>query len=318
MNKFDKRVRDETGSTLNALSIEKIQANITLKCNIECDHCHVASNPRRTEMMDRDTMDNVLDLANRAGAEQVDLTGGAPEIHPSFRWFVRKLHRNDLDVLVRTNLVILLEDGYEDTPTFFREHGVDLVASLPCYEEENVDEQRGEGTYEDSVKALQELNDIGYGRDQDLTLDLVYNPVGAHLPPDQNELEEKYTEVLRDRFGIEFDNLLTITNMPIGMFLHKLRQEEELEDYRELLRENFNPRTLEGLMCRNQVNVRYDGRLFDCDFNLALNMPIEQEEDPVHVREATVEDLLQRDIVTGKHCFGCTAGAGSSCGGSIV
>ncbi len=317
MNTFDEYVREEIGKPLDAKTLNKIQVNITLKCNIECKHCHVASSPRRTERMDRQTMKQVLDLVDRVQPEQVDLTGGAPEIHPDFRWFVRNLRENGRDVQVRTNLVILLEDGYEDMPEFFRRQGVHLIASLPCYEEENVDEQRGEGTYNDSIEALQRLNDVGYGVDPDLPLDLVYNPVGAHLPPSQQELENKYTRILDERFGIQFHNLLTITNMPIGMFLHQLRQQEKLEEYRELLREKFNPETLDGLMCRNQINIRYDGRLYDCDFNLAEDLPVSNGE-PMNVRNVSVEELLNRDIQTARHCFGCTAGSGSSCGGSIA
>ena len=317
MNKFDEYVQREIGKPLDAKTLDKIQVNITLKCNIECKHCHVASSPRRTESMTRETMDQVLDLVERVDPDQVDLTGGAPEIHPNFRWFVKKIRERNVDVLVRTNLVILLEDGYEDMPEFFRDQDVQLVASLPCYEEENVDEQRGEGTYNDSIRALQILNETGYGVDSNLPLDLVYNPVGAHLPPDQAGLEEKYKDELSERFDIQFHNLLTITNMPIGMFLHQLRQNDELEDYRQLLRDNFNPDTLDGLMCRNQINIRYDGRLYDCDFNLAEDMPVSNGE-PRNVRDVSVEDLLDRDIETARHCFGCTAGSGSSCGGSIT
>lgn len=317
MSKFDEYVQDSIGKPLDARTLNKIQVNITLKCNIECKHCHVASSPRRTESMEKETMQQILDLSEDVQPEQVDLTGGAPEIHPHFRWFVRQIRERNFDVQVRTNLVILLEDGYEDMPEFFRDQGVQLIASLPCYEEDNVDEQRGDGTYDGSIEALQRLNEVGYGVDPALPLDLVYNPVEAHLPPDQHELEQKYKRELDERFGIQFHNLLTITNMPIGMFQHQLKQNDQLEEYQELLRENFNPDTLEGLMCRNQINIRYDGRLYDCDFNLAEDLPVSNGE-PMNVRDVSVEDLLNREIETARHCFGCTAGSGSSCGGAIA
>jgi len=314
---FDERVREAQGELLTPIAVDTIQANITLKCNLECVHCHVSSSPRRTEMMDEETMDHLHRVTNELQPDSVDLTGGAPEIHPRFKSLVRRLRDNGHDVMVRTNLTILLEDGYEDMAPFLRDQKVNLVASLPCYSEENVDEQRGEGVYNESIEAIQLLNDLGYADDPDLSLDLVYNPVGAHLPPPQQELEQEYKDELLERFGIVFDDLYTITNMPIGMFRHQLDQSGDLEAYRQTLRDNFNPDTLSGLMCRNQVNVAWDGTLYDCDFNLAQRMPVEDDA-PQNIKTFDYDDFMSRRIRTGDHCFGCTAGAGSSCGGTIV
>ncbi len=316
-DQFDQRVHEENGAPLRPIGIDTIQVNITLKCNLECVHCHVSSSPRRTEMMDEETMDHVHRAANRLQPESVDLTGGAPEIHPQFKPFVSRFRENGHEVMVRTNLTILLEDGFDDMAPFLRDNRVDLVASLPCYSEENVDEQRGEGVYNDSIGALQLLNDLGYGYDDEVTLDLVYNPVGPSLPPSQSDLEQKYKQELDERFGIQFDNLITITNMPIGMFKHQLKQQDKLEDYQKKLRDNFNPATLDGLMCRNQINIGWDGTLYDCDFNLAQRMPVE-EDAPQNIKDFDYDAFMDRKVKTGNHCFGCTAGAGSSCGGSLV
>ena len=315
---FDFRVgREGTPGLCSSGRIETVQVNIGLKCNLICRHCHVSSSPRREERMDWDTMEAVLRLAQDLSAEVVDITGGAPEMHPEFKRFVLAARSQGHEVIVRTNLTILLENGYEDFSEFFRDHKIHLIASLPCYLEENVDGQRGEGVYKASIEALQGLNALGYGIDPELRLDLVYNTLGPQLPPDQVALEDDYRRELADRFGIRFTRLYTITNSPIGRFRGDLRRGNQLEKYLNLLRGAFNAATVEPLMCRHQISVRWDGTLFDCDFNLAIHTPVGLD-GARNVRDVHPEELLDRRIVTGDHCYACTAGAGSSCGGALV
>lgn len=299
----------------DALSV--MQVNIGLRCNLSCSHCHVNSSPHRKEEMTWETMGRVLAVAGELECETVDITGGAPEMHPHFRRFAMAAREAGHSVIVRTNLTILLQPGYEDMPTFFREQHVRLVASLPCYLEDNVDRQRGDGVYRESVRAIQRLNRIGYGIDPSLELTLIYNPMGSSLPPDQKGLEEEYRKELRERFGIAFTRLHTITNIPIGRFRAYLKGQGLLDDYQETLKNAYNPDTVEHLMCRRQVSVGWDGALYDCDFNYALRLPM------VLSRKATIDDadiqeLLKRKICTGDHCYACVAGAGSSCGGTLV
>lgn len=316
-NEFDRRVAVSEGRPLSGVSIDTVQANIGLRCNLACRHCHVESGPQRSEEMSWDTMLAVLDAARKAGARRLDVTGGAPEMHPHFRALVAAAREASLHVIVRTNLTILLEAGYEDMPSFFRGHGVHLIASLPCYLEDNVDRQRGRGVYHDSVDAILRLNRIGYGMDSALALDLVYNPGGPSLPPPQDGLEAEYKRELAARFGIVFTRLLTITNVPIGRFQHDLDRQGKATAYVQKLKDAFNPGTLSGLMCRHQLHVGWDGTLYDCDFNFALDLPID---DPGrgHVRDFDPERFVRRMIATGPHCFACTAGAGSSCGGALA
>ncbi|MDA1196008.1 MAG: arsenosugar biosynthesis radical SAM protein ArsS [Planctomycetota bacterium] len=322
-NAFDRAVYAECGVPLESESLRTVQLNIGLTCNLACLHCHVVSGPKRTEQMSRSTLEQVLRLAQDAGAELIDITGGAPEMNPDFRWFVTAARARGHGVMVRTNLTILLEAGYTDLPEFFHEHGVHLVASLPCYLPENVDRQRGRNVHENSMAAIRRLNALGYGADPGLPLDLVYNPVGAHLPPAQAGLERDYRRVLLGDYGIVFTRLIAITNMAIGRFVRDLDRQGKAEDYLELLRASFNPSTVPGLMCRHQIHVSYDGTLHDCDFNYALDLACtHQTADGARVRrsvvDADVATLRRRKIETGEHCFGCTAGAGSSCGGAIV
>ena len=315
---FDVRVgREGTPGLCSAGRIETVQVNIGLKCNLICRHCHVNSSPRREERMEWETMEAVLQLALNLSAEVVDITGGAPEMHPEFRRFVLAARRQGHDVIVRTNLTILLENGYEDFAEFFRDHKIHLIASLPCYLEENVDRQRGEGVYRDSIEAIQRLNALGYGIEPELRLDLVYNPPGPQLPPDQVALENDYRRELADRFGIRFTRLYTITNSPIGRFRGDLRRGNRLEKYLNLLRGAFNAGTVEPLMCRHQISVAWDGTLFDCDFNLALHLPVGFDQ-ARSVHDIHAGELLDRRIATGDHCYACTAGAGSSCAGTLV
>jgi len=316
-NPFDEKVQRATGLPLTAVSIDTVQVNIGLTCDLACRHCHVESSPKRTEQMSWETMAFVLDAAQRACATTIDITGGAPEMNPHFRQFVGAARRRGFAVTVHTNLTILTHEGYEDMPAFFRDHQVHLVASLPCYTPENVKKQRGLHVYEESIEVIRQLNAVGYGSTDELPLDLVYNPVGATLPPQQAKLEEDYRRELGERFDIHFSRLLTITNMPIGRFLHDLDRDGVADDYRALLDDAFNADTVDGLMCRRQIHVSYDGTLHDCDFNYALNIQTALVA-PAHIRDFDPKLLVDRRINTGEHCFGCTAGSGSSCGGALA
>lgn len=312
---FHRAVVEATGAPLLPASIDTVQVNIGLACNLACLHCHVESGPKRTEAMTRQTMDEVLRATRAVGAQVIDITGGAPEMHPHFRWFVDEALALGVQVMVRTNLTILLEDGYTDLPAWFAVRRVHLVASLPCYTEANVDAQRGRGTFDGSIAALQALNSAGYGLRDDLPLDLVYNPGGTGLPGPQAALEADYRRRLAEEWGVAFTRLLTITNMPIGRFARDLARDGRLDAYVARLADAFNPATVEGLMCRHQLHVAWDGRLHDCDFNYAMGLGVLGE--VTHIGDVTPEGFLGRRIATAPHCFGCTAGAGSSCGGAL-
>lgn len=315
-NAFDRRVAQATAAHLIAADIDTVQVNIGLRCNLACHHCHVESSPARKEEMDWPTMQLVLTAALKANASTIDITGGAPEMNPNFRRLVVAATGSDLCVIVRTNLTIMLEDGYGDLPSFFASRRVHLIASLPCYLETNVDKQRGSHVYRDSIEVIRRLNAVGYGTRPELRLDLIYNPGGASLPPDQHQLEEAYRRELDQRFGIRFNRLLTITNIAIGRFLHDLQRQGKAQQYQQLLRDAFNPATIDGLMCRHQLHVGWDGTMYDCDFNFALALPASAP--ARHVRDFDPTRFLARRIATGEHCFACTAGCGSSCGGALV
>jgi radical SAM/Cys-rich protein len=317
MNDFEKQIAGICGDGLRSLKIGTLQVNLGLLCNQQCVHCHLEASPNRTETMEWPTMQLVLEAVRSARCQLVDLTGGAPEFNPHFRRFVAVLRQEGHQVQVRTNLTVLLEQGMEEIPGFFREHQIRIVASLPCYLEENVCTQRGKGVYEKSIAAMKRLNALGYGSDPELPLNLVYNPGGPFLPSPQTVLEEDYRCELGRRFGITFTRLLTITNMPLGRFRTELIRKKEEENYLLLLRKSFNPQTVAGLMCRHQLSVGWDGTLYDCDFNLALGLPVNHGA-PDHIQSFRPEDLWVRRIFTGEHCFGCTAGSGSSCGGALV
>ena len=314
---FARALINATGAPLRAASISTVQVNVGLACNLACVHCHVESGPKRTEAMSRETMAQVLAVVRASGASVVDVTGGAPEMHPEFRWFVDAALGTGARVMVRTNLTILLEPGFTDLPEWFAARGVHLVASLPCYTPDNVDAQRGRGTFAGSITALRALNDAGYGRQPALPLDLVYNPGGTGLPGPQAALEADYRQRLADDFGLAFTRLLTITNMPIGRFARDLARVDRLDAYVDRLAGAFNPATVEGLMCRHQLHVAWDGRVYDCDFNYAIGLGAGTGR-PLHIRDVDPADFLARRIATGPHCFGCTAGAGSSCGGALA
>ncbi len=317
MNNFSQAVRQVLGGDLKSAEVQTIQVNLGLLCNLSCRHCHVEGSPLRTEIMTWETMQSVLRLAEAMPQTRVDLTGGAPELNPFFKQFVNTLCDMGNPVQVRTNLTVFFEAGQADTPEFLASRGVHLVASLPCYLNDNVDNQRGSGVYKRSIAALRRLNSLGYGRQQELPLNLVYNPGGAFLPPDQVTLEDAYRKELKERFDVEFTRLLTITNMPMGRFLSDLQRDGQAENYKSLLEDNFNQETLDGLMCRHQICISWDGSLADCDFNSALGLTLAGSL-PGHINELESDQLLGRTIVTGEHCFGCTAGGGSSCGGALV
>jgi len=317
MMRFDQSVHLAQGDLLRAAEVRVIQANLGLRCNLQCRHCHVEASPERPELMGWSVMTAIVRLASALHGCLVDLTGGAPELHPAFRRFVTTLREAGIAVQVRTNLTVFDETGQADTPEFLAHHQVRLVASLPCYRDENVVAQRGGGVFQRSLAALRRLNALGYGRRDELPLNLVYNPSGPFLPPEQPTLEADYRRTLRTCHGVEFSRLLTIANMPMGRFLKDLDARGKTDGYRALLHESFNPLTLSGLMCRHQICVAWDGRLADCDFNLVLGLGLAPRM-PQQVDELQPGMLRGRRIVTGEHCFACTAGHGSSCGGALV
>jgi radical SAM/Cys-rich protein len=296
-----------------------LQVNVGKRCNQACHHCHVDAGPKRPEMMARETAERVLDLvAAQPRIELVDVTGGAPELNPNFRFLAQGARRLGRRVIDRCNLTVLLEPGQEDLADFLAAHEIEIVASLPCHGATNVDRQRGVGVFEKSIAALHRLNALGYGAPGSrLRLDLVYNPVGAFLPPPQAQLEADYRERLESDHGVSFDHLLTITNMPIRRFAADLERAGRSAEYMGLLVNHFNPATIEGLMCRDLLSVGYDGRLYDCDFNQMLELPLGGEARTIWDVER-LDDLEGEPIATGSHCFGCTAGAGSSCGGALA
>ncbi len=316
-NDFENLIALTFEKGLYSLDIEILQVNLGLLCNQQCIHCHLESSPERKEVMQWPVMEMILKVVRDYRFKLIDLTGGAPELNPYFRLFVASLRENGQQVQVRTNLTVLLEPGMEDIPDFLSKNKVHLAASLPCYLEENVRTQRGEGVYEKSISVIKRLNDLGYGYDSDLPLTLVYNPAGAFLPPSQSALERDYRRELDSRFGIHFTKLITITNMPLGRFRRVLNKYGQIQNYMETLKKSFNPITLEGLMCRHQISIGWDGRLFDCDFNLSLGLSIDHGA-PDHIRSFDLCRLSRRRIMTGEHCFGCTAGAGSSCSGALI
>ncbi|MBF0273007.1 MAG: arsenosugar biosynthesis radical SAM protein ArsS [Magnetococcales bacterium] len=316
MNDFLRHVARFTGATqLHGHSLETVQINLGPRCTLECHHCHIGASPRREESMSPAIIDHLLNQLPLSRCRTVELTGGAPELHPDFRELVQKVRAMNLNLRVRTNLTIHLDPEMSSLALFLRDHQVALTGSLPCYLEENVDRQRGAGTFQGAIEAIRRLNALGYGLDDRWPLDLVYNPGGATLPPDQTRLEQTYRTQLRERFGIAFTRLVTITNMPIGRFRADLRRRGEERSYHTLLQQAFNPQTLEHLMCRHQISVRWDGQLFDCDFNLALGLPMTTPHSQVETLAATP---TTRSIATGDHCLACTAGAGSSCSGALV
>jgi len=304
---------------LKSTEIEIFQVNMGKMCNQTCKHCHVDAGPDRKEMMTRSTMNLCLEVLKSSDISVVDLTGGAPELNPDFRWFVEQLKKIGKHVIVRCNLTIILANKrFYDLPEFFKQHQVEIVSSLPSFTHERTDRQRGDGVFEDSIKALQMLNLVGYGWDgSGLILNLVYNPAGAFLPPSQSALEKEYKMELSSRYNIVFNQLFAITNMPISRYLDYLLSSGNYSRYMEKLISAFNPASVQNLMCRNTLSVGWDGYLYDCDFNQMLDLKVSPVNSQ-HISDFDLEMLQNRNIVIKQHCFGCTAGEGSSCGGSLT
>jgi radical SAM/Cys-rich protein len=310
----------KNGQNLKRRGVDVLQVNLGRYCNLACIHCHVESGPMRKEMMSRENVDAVLTFLARTGIPTLDLTGGAPELHPDFAHLVSSARGLGRHVMDRCNLTVIFEPGMEYLPEFFKRHQVELVCSLPCYSEGNVDKQRGKGTFDASIRALQQLNEIGYGRpDGDLVLNLVYNPVGPHLPPPQGKLEQDYRKILGEQFGIVFNQLFCLTNMPITRYATHLKLRGEYDHYLELLESSFNPATLDQVMCRNLISVGWAGSVYDCDFNQMLDLPLTDDAGKqLEIGSLTLDAVADRAIVVGDHCYACTAGSGSSCGGALI
>jgi radical SAM/Cys-rich protein len=322
MTRFDQMLRGYGVDDLRRGKVDIFQINVGKLCNQTCVHCHVNAGPRRNEVMTRDTIDRVVDWLARTDIATVDITGGAPEINPHFRHLVERIKAlaSARHIMDRCNLTVFFEAGQEYLPGFLAHRGIEVIASLPCYTAKNVDTQRGDGAFEKSIRALQWLNRLGYGTESRLPLQLVYNPVGAYLPGSQAELEADYRRELMEHFGIVFNRLYTITNMPIARFAAWLHANGAHEKYMQLLIENFNPASVAGLMCRNTLSIGWRGEVYDCDFNQMLDMQWRNpdSESGLFLWDVDPAELEGRAIMTGDHCFGCTAGAGSSCGGAIA
>ncbi len=311
---FDERLG---GAKLFAEKVETLQINVGKLCNQACKHCHVDASPIRTEIMRRETIDACLDVLQRYKIPTLDITGGAPELIPDFRYFVTEARKLKTKIIVRHNLTVMFEDGQTDLPEFFAENETEVVCSLPYFLQQQTDAQRGMGVFDKSIEALKRLNAVGYGINGKLTLNLVYNPTGAFLPPEQTAIEADFRRELKTRYDISFDDLYTITNMPIARFLDWLRRSGNEEGYMTKLVNAFNPATIGGLMCRNIISVDWLGNLYDCDFNQMLELPVSTLNSQT-IFDFDLEKLAKRQIVTANHCFGCTAGAGSSCGGTVA
>lgn len=310
---FESMIEDEA-YLRSSEDLRAMQVNVGRLCNLSCKHCHLEAGPGRAEIMGKPVMEACLAVFRGGGFATLDITGGAPEMNPRFRWLIREAADCASRVIVRTNLVILLEAGYEDLPQFYRDRRVELACSLPHYAAENTDKTRGAGAFARSIEALRRLNALGYGADPQLRLNLVFNPGGAFLPAAQQSLERDFRERLRREHGIEFHNLLALTNNPLGRFGAFLRRSGNLESYMGKLHAAFNADTLEAIMCRGQISVGYDGRLYDCDFNQAANLTLEGGETIFDWRSAPPST---RRIRFGQHCYACAAGQGSSCGGAV-
>lgn len=316
---FQQKLEESGLYPLKPTNIEIFQVNVGKMCNQVCKHCHVDAGPDRKEIMTRETMQQCLDvLKANLQLKTVDLTGGAPEMNPHFRWFVEEIKKLERHVIVRCNLTIILANKkYNDLPQFYKQHHIEVVSSLPFYTKDRTDRQRGNGVFDDSIKALQMLNEVGYGKESTgLILNLVYNPAGAFLPPSQQSLEKEYKKELMEKYGIAFNNLFTITNLPINRFLDYLLQSGNYEKYMEKLIDAYNPVAAANVMCRNTISVGWDGYMYDCDFNQMLELKLDSSSN--HISQFNSEKLQNRNIIIGQHCYGCTAGAGSSCGGAIT
>lgn len=316
---FSDKIKSVGQFPLRPKKIEILQLNVGYMCNQVCAHCHVDAGPDRKEIMSVETMQQCLDVIKNTEVHTLDLTGGAPEMNPNFRWFVEEASKLGVqDFIVRSNLTIILANKkYHDLPEFFAKHNIHVISSLPYYKREKTDKQRGDGVFDKSIEALQMLNKVGYGMpNSKLKLDLVYNPSGAFLPTDQQALENDFKKALKEDFDIEFNSLFAITNLPISRFLDYLINSDNYEDYMYALVESFNPNAVANVMCTNTISVSYDGWLYDCDFNQMLGLKVASAEK--HISQFHEENLTNRTILISQHCYGCTAGAGSSCQGTVA
>ncbi|GAB1262053.1 arsenosugar biosynthesis radical SAM (seleno)protein ArsS [Aurantivibrio plasticivorans] len=322
--------------TIQRHTVDTLQVNLGYLCNLSCTHCHVNAGPKRTELMTQDVIDQLLQLVDRLNVKTLDVTGGAPEMNPHFRYLVSAARERGLDVIDRCNLTILCEPGYEDLAEFLAKEKVIVTASLPCYSEQNVAEQRGKGVFEQSIEALQKLNALGYGRDSELQLHLVYNPNGTFLPPPQESLEADYKRELFDYYGIHFHSLLTITNMPISRFGGMLLAKGLYDEYMQLLKGSYSDENLNNVMCKSLLSIDWQGYVYDCDFNQMLDWPIKpfkqqcsskysstsvevigSDRSRLHIEDLLTDGKMPNEIIIGEHCYGCTAGQGSSCSGAL-
>jgi radical SAM/Cys-rich protein len=316
---FQQKLQENDLYPLRATGVQIFQVNVGKMCNQVCKHCHVDAGPDRKEIMTKETMLQCLvALENNPLLKTVDLTGGAPEMNPNFKWFVKEIKVLDRHMIVRCNLTIILANKkYHDLPQFYKQHNIEVVSSLPFYTQDRTDRQRGNGVFVESIKALQMLNEVGYGKEgTGLILNLVYNPAGAFLPTSQTALEKEYRKALMDKYSVEFNNLFAITNLPISRFLDYLLQTGNYEKYMEKLVVAYNPVAAANVMCRNTISVGWDGYLYDCDFNQMLELKLSCSSN--HISHVNLQSLHNREIIIGQHCYGCTAGAGSSCGGAVA
>ena len=317
--RFKDKIAETGRFPLKPKKIEILQINVGYMCNQVCAHCHVDAGPDRQEIMTRETMQHCLNVIKKTGAHTLDLTGGAPEMNPNFRWFVEEASKIGVeDFIIRSNLTIIKSNKkYQDLPEFFKKHNIHVVSSMPHWTRGKTDKQRGDGVFDKSIQALQELNAVGYGiPESGLKLDLVYNPSGAFLPGNQFALEREFKKALKDDFGIQFNNLFTITNLPISRFLDYLIASENYEDYMYSLVEAYNPSAVQNVMCTNTISVSWDGWLYDCDFNQMLELKVNSKVN--HISNYNEDILQNREVVISQHCYGCTAGAGSSCQGTVA
>lgn len=321
LTRFAKQLSNIDLFPLVPTNIDIFQLNMGKMCNQVCAHCHVDAGPDRKEIMTKETLQDCLNAIEKSGIKTVDLTGGAPEMNPHFRWFVEEAFKLGCHIMVRCNLTIIVANKkYHDLPEFYKKHKVEVVSSLPFYNAKKTDSQRGDGVFDKSIKALQMLNEVGYGKEgSGLLLNLVYNPSGAFMPPSQEGLERQFKRKLKADFNIEFNNLFAITNIPISRFLDFLIASGNFEGYMENLVNAFNPKAAEGVMCRNTISIGWDGYLYDCDFNQMLDLKVAtKEQSKQHVSDFDIDVLTKRNIIVNEHCYGCTAGSGSSCGGEVV
>lgn len=303
---------------LRRAKLETLQVNLGYLCNQSCLHCHVNAGPKRTEIMERKTIDDILDFIDRSSIKAIDITGGAPELNPHFHYLVEESVKRGLRIIDRCNLTVFLEAGQENTIDFLAKHKVEIVASLPCYLKENVDAQRGKGVYDKSITSIRKLNEAGYGKpDTGLTLNFMFNPVGAVLPPAQESLEQDYKTILKREYGIVFNNLYTLVNMPIKRFGSTLISKGKFKAYMDLLKGAHQDTNLESVMCRSLISIDWQGYVYDCDFNQMLSMPTKHKSEPAHISVLNVAQISEMPVTIGDHCYGCTAGQGSSCGGAF-